>query len=174
MKMLKQSLRYFFMDIKRWYYDHIYPIFCPAHKQIRKAVPRKWIDISQLIVTVNFELIKSFYEKEYSQDIVDWSATDGHQKFADWIEKAYVYITTTRPQLEKDLENAYPPLPPINELFKEEVDAKGQKIFRYISPIKQGTYEEVYGEVNRLEKLIHEKDTEFLTELIKNRDFFWT
>jgi len=28
--------------------------------------------------------------------------------------------------------------------------------------------------VNRLEKLIEEKDTEILTQLIKRRDYFWT
>ena len=36
------------------------------------------------------------------------------------------------------------------------------------------TYEELYGNVNRLEALIAKKDTKVITELIKNRDYFWT
>ena len=36
------------------------------------------------------------------------------------------------------------------------------------------TYDEIYGEVNRLEALIDKKDTKIITELIKKRDYFWT
>ena len=36
------------------------------------------------------------------------------------------------------------------------------------------SYEEVYAEVNRLEALIDKKDTKIITDLAKNRNYFWT
>ncbi|NBO22125.1 hypothetical protein EBU94_02130 [bacterium] len=70
---------------RNFYYDHIRTIFKPHHKRLRKAIPRQWSDISHLIVMVNFEFIKSFYEDEYVKGIVDWDATQPHQKFSTWL-----------------------------------------------------------------------------------------
>ena len=53
--------------------------------------------------------------------------------------------------------------------YKEDGSVKSYKM------IDQGqTYEELYGEVNRIEQLIVDKDTEVLTEIIKRRQYFWT
>ncbi|NBO36398.1 hypothetical protein EBU91_02515, partial [bacterium] len=84
---------------RNFYYDHIRTIFKPHHKRLRKAIPRQWSDISHLIVMVNFEFIKSFYEDEYVKGIVDWDATQPHQKFSTWLEKTYYYIMVERPKL---------------------------------------------------------------------------
>jgi hypothetical protein len=35
-------------------------------------------------------------------------------------------------------------------------------------------YEVKYAEVNRIEELIDNKDTEILTEFVKRRNYFWT
>jgi hypothetical protein len=35
-------------------------------------------------------------------------------------------------------------------------------------------YEVKYKEVNRIEKLIEDTDTEILTEFVKRRNYFWT
>jgi len=159
----------------RWsmyYYDHVKPFFSPHNKRIRKAVPRQYRDISSLIVDVNFEFIKAFYEDEYNAGIVDWDATEHHKEFAQWLEKAYEYITKTKPQLEKDLENAYPPSKPIEEMF-ERVPQEDGTVRTYMKD--DGVpYEVKYKEVNRIEEEIKNRDTELLTELIERRDFFWT
>jgi len=159
----------------RWsmyYYDHIKPFFSPRNKRIRKAIPRRYADISSLIVDVNFELIKAFYEDEYKADIVDWNATEHHKEFADWLEKSYEYVIKTRPQLEKDLENAYPPSKPIEEMFELKTDEKGKRLFEFKD---DGVpYEVKYKDVIRIENEIQSKDTEVLIELIKRRDYFWT
>ena len=91
-----------------WYYDKLRPIFKPCNKKIRNAIPKKWCDISGLIVDVNFEFIKQFYEDEYVDGVVDWSATEHHQEFAKWLESSYLYITKERPNLEKERDDAYP------------------------------------------------------------------
>jgi hypothetical protein len=159
----------------RWslyYYDFIRPIFKPCNKRIRKAIPRKWADVSSLIVDVNFEFIKAFYEDEYTDGIVDWDATEHHKEFADWLKNAYLYIMVERPNLEKKMLDSYPPLRGFDEMFESKTDESGKKLFEFKD---DGIpYEEKYKEVNRLEKEIETKDSEILIELVKRRNYFWT
>lgn len=154
------------------YYDKIRPIFNPQNRKIRKAVPRIWMDVSEMILHVNFEFIKAFYEDEYKADIVDWEATEHHKEFAEWLEGAYQYITNIRPQLEINLQNAYPPHKEFDEMFKPIVEKNGNKKYQLIED--SVPYEVRYREVNRIEEEIENRDTEVLTELIKRRDYFWT
>jgi hypothetical protein len=159
----------------RWsliYYDQIKPFFSPCNKRIRKAIPRQYRDVSSLIVDVNFEFVKAFYEDEYKADIVDWDATEHHKEFAQWLERAYEYITKTKPQLEKDLENAYPPHKGIDEMFELKTDENGKRLFEFKD---DGVpYEVKYKDVNRIEEEIEKRDTEVLTEIIKRRAYFWS
>lgn len=158
---------------RHWYYENISPIINPQHSRLRKSIPKQWMDISSLIVTVNFEFIKSFYEDEYCKGIVDWEATEKHKKFAKWLTEAYDYIKVERPKLVKQEEDAYPPVLPMDETFKAIKDKNG-KIESYEFIDRGKTYEELYGEVDRIKELINKKDTKVLTEMVKNRDFFWT
>jgi len=159
---------------QRNWYDKIKPIFKPQNKRLRKVIPKTWIDISSLIETINFEFVKKFYEEEYVDGIVDWEQSgEDHVKFARWLEETYRYITVHRPRLEKELDDAYPPLRPIEDMFEEsDTLYKGKKAFKLKD--REGTYEELYGEVNRIEQLIENRDTEVLTEIVKRRQYFWT
>ena len=57
-------------------------------------------------------------------------------------------------------------------MFEETTDEQGRKLYQFKD---DGIpYEVKYGEVNRIEKLIEEKDTEILTQLIARRNYFWT
>ena len=157
---------------RMYYWDKIKPIFKPKNQRIRKSIPRTWRDISHLMVDVNFEFIKAFYEDEYSKDIVDWTGTESHKEFAEWLELSYKWITQLRPQLQLDLENAYPPCKPIDEMFEPIENENGRKMFKMVD---DGIpYDVKYGEVNRIEELIDNKDTEILTEFVKRRNYFWT
>jgi hypothetical protein len=159
---------------QRNWYDKIKPFFKPQNKRLRKIIPRTWVDISSLIEDVNFEFVKKFYEEEYVDGVVDWEQSgEDHIKFARWLEETYRYITVHRPKLQKDLDTAYPPFLPIEEMF-EETDQlyKGKKTFKLKE--RKESYEELYGEVNRIEQLIVDLDTEVLTEIVKRRQYFWT
>ncbi len=130
----------------------------PKNKKYRAVIPNTWADVCVLIEDVNFAFVKGFYEDEYKSSIVDWEASgDNVCKFAKWIEKAYKYITVERPQLQKDLDAAYPPL-----------------TVKRLTEVNRDNYETEYAEVHRLEKLILDKDTKILTEIIKYRHYFWT
>jgi hypothetical protein len=154
------------------YYDKIKPIFKPQNQRIRKAIPRTWVDITEMVVSVNFEMIKAFYEDEFKADIVDWEATEKHSEFAKWLEEAYEYVTKIRPQLEIDLQNAYPPSKPIEEMFERIPQEDGTT--RMYMKDDGIPYEVKYREVNRIEEEIEKRDTEILTELVKRRNYFWT
>ena len=162
---------------QRFYYNKVKTIFKPCHSRLRKAIPRQWSDITSLIVDVNFEMIKSFYEDEYSDGIVNWESDEHHKEFAQWLEAAYKYITVERPELQKQMGAAYPKETNLNEsFFASKTDEHGNVTRQWKSCEERygKSYEEVYGEVNRLEALIDKRDTEVLTELIKRRDYFWT
>lgn len=140
-----------FTKFRWWLNDvvwEVYRYFRPCHQQIRKSIPNRWIDLTELIRIVNFEFLKSYHDHEMHN--IEWNSDEQHQEFHSWIKQAYVYVTVERPKLEDDLSNSYPP--------------RGAK----------GTYEEKYGEVNRLEALIEKKDTEVLVELVKKRGWFWS
>lgn len=155
-----------------FYWDCIKPLFKPCNRRIRNSIPRQWCDISQLIVDVNFEFVKTFYETEFKADIVDWNATEHHKEFAEWLTQSYLYITEQRPKLQKDLENAYPPSKPLDEMFKQTVNNDGETVYQMVD---DGVpYNVKYAEVNRIEKLIDDSDTALLQQIIKRRDYFWT
>ena len=160
----------------RWnmlYHDYIRPIFKPQNSRIRKAIPRQWCDISSLIVDVNFEFIKSFYEDEFVNGVVDWSATQHHQEFGKWLKSSYLYIINERPDLENLKNAAYPKKDGcLFDAFEEVTDERGRKLYQ----LKDDgiPYDVKYGEVNRLEKIIEEKDTDILIQIMKRRDYFWT
>ncbi len=140
-----------FTRFKWWLNDFtwdVYRYFKPCHQEIRKSIPNRWTDITELIRIVNFEFLKSYHDHEMHN--IEWNSDEYHRNFRDWINQAYVYITVERPKLEDDLSNAYPSF--------------GSK----------GTYEEKYGEVNRLEALIEQKDTEILVDIVKKRAWFWS
>ena len=140
------------LDRLKWWFQEfswdVYYFFKPSHKQIRDSIPKKYIDITELIRIVNFQFIKTFHDNE--MDIVDWDATPEHKEFKDWINSSYQYITVERPVLETELSNSYP--------------KRGAT----------GTYEEKYADVIRIETLIQDKDTEILTEVVKRREMFWS
>ena len=57
-------------------------------------------------------------------------------------------------------------------MFKPTVDKDGKKMYELAD---DGVpYEVKYKEVNRIEELIENKDTEILTEFTKRRNYFWT
>lgn len=154
---LKKSVRYLIpFQVVNFYDKKIRTIYNPKHSRIRKSIPKYWMDLDYVLMEVNFEIIKSFYEDEYSTGWVDWTADEKHKEFANWLEQAYNYVKYERPELEYRKEKLYPS----NEL-----------------PIKQRekmSYNELYGEMDKIESEIDSMDTEFLTQLVKYRHFLWT
>lgn len=141
---------------------NIKTFFNPRQKWLIKKIPNHWMDKDGLIELVLFECLIHYVEQEVGlQDKLDWDeelkngfiseeyvanvkSIDGR------LREAYDYVKYERPKLQKALDDSYP-----------EFDAKG-------------TYEELYGETNRLEQEICSKDTKAMQTIVELRQYMWT
>jgi hypothetical protein len=161
--------------IKYWHmFQDKYSIFCPYYwrdlkykiscffnhrnKWVIKAIPREWRDKDTVFEEILFAGIINFVEGEEALTTVEWS-----KEHEEKILEIYHWAKTGRHELEKKMMAAYPKENPI---FK---DGK----FNYTNCSKK-SYEELYGEVNRLENLLNDTNTKHLVWLIENRAILWT
>jgi hypothetical protein len=154
---LRELIGDFQYSCRHMYRDTKYAIKCffkPYHSDIRKAVPRQWADVSNLIIDVNFAMILSF-KREADESCVDWDGTDNHRKFKNWLDTSAIWIKEGRPNLVELMMNAYPPHP-----LPERLRGK--------------SYDELYSEVNRIEALIDATDTNIIKQMIDYREYMWT
>lgn len=162
----------------RWhdfYWKWIGPVVKPQQKRYRAVIPKTWCDLTELVVIVNFEFIKGFYEDEFLNGCVDWNTHAESKKFARWLKVAYKYITVDRLKLEQDIDNAYPQGDQWDNIFKKGQDDNGLVVWTMkdkADPKK--LYKQRYEKIDRLEKKMEEKDTEIITEMVKYRGYFWT
>jgi len=161
----------------RWsmyYYNNIRTIFSSKNKKIRAFVLREWVDITSLIVDVNFAMIKQFYEDEYLLGTIDWEkSSDTHKQFEQWLKEAYTYVSYKRPTLEAERDSSYPFFTnSFSEMFELSEDSDGKK--RYTLKNDGIPYEIKYNNLIKIEKEITDKDTEILKQMIDYREYFWT
>jgi hypothetical protein len=162
----------------RWhdfYWKWIGPIVKPQQKRYRGVIPKTWCDLTELVVIVNLEFIKGFYEDEFLKDSINWNSQEESKKFARWLKSAYKYVTVDRPKLEQDIDDAYPQDGEWANVFQKGSDDNGNTTWTLkgkTSP--KNLYKQRYGKVDRLEKKLKEKDTKIITEMVQYREYFWT
>ena len=142
----------FYISVKWWFHDLVwdtYRFFKPCHQRLRNVIPKRWCDLTELTLLINFEIIKSFVEEE--MDNINWESDPEHKKAGEWLKASYKYITETKPALEKELSEAYKNIP------------KGKL-----------PYEEKYKDVNRIEKTIDESDKAILIGIANYRQWLWS
>lgn len=131
--------------------------FCPENATIRKAVPKRYSDITSIILDVNFAAIVQF-KKEADESCVDWKTQDSHAEFKKWLDESYSWITEGKANLEKEKDRVYP-----------EIDVADM-----LKSINTEKYKDVYKEVDRIDALIEQTDENILIQMIKYRNYFWT
>ena len=156
------------MFLFRGYYwrDLKYKIRCyfrPRNSWVYRAVPKEWNDLDSIYEKVLYAGIINYVEGEKCFEVIDWSR---YKKHANKIEEIYNWAKTGRDESEKQMMAAYPEE---NHIW----NPKTGQIYSGDSPCKK-SYEELYGEVDRWEKYIKEKDDEYLVWLILNRGILWT
>lgn len=157
--------RWFYWNVEDKYLYKIRKFFNPCHKLVRNSIPRTWSDLTELIVDINFAIIRDFFENEYNQNTVDWvGSSKEHAEFEQWLRAAYYYITVERPQLEKELSDSFE---------KVDVNLPLDKWVENMNNDKR-TYEEKYGETDRIEAEIDKRDTQVIVQMVTYRAFFWT
>ena len=169
---LPSGWRYRWQD---FYWKWIGPVVKPQQKRYRAVIPKTWCDLTELMVIVNLEFIKGFYEDEFLKCSVEWNSHEESKKFAKWLKAAYKYVTVDRPKLEQDIDDAYPQGGQWDDVFQKGSDENGNVTWTLkgkTSP--KNLYKQRYGKVDRLEKKMKDKDTKIITEMIQYRGYFWT
>jgi hypothetical protein len=154
-------------------WDDVCAWFNPRQKWLTDVIPNTWCDKTELIPRVLFICLVDFVDNEKGLDQlnVDWSSdlAAGYitQEYVDEVnskygllKEVYDYIKTERHQLHIDLDAAYPPMP---DLFTKRTVT-----------MEEGSYEKLYGEVNRIEKLIEEKDQWAMKAIVEHVGILWT
>ena len=95
------------------------------------------------------DLKSGFVSQEYVDNVIDRDSQ---------FRSVYNYFKYRRPQLEKDLDNAYP---------------ESKYLFDVVGDNTK-TYKELYAEVNRIEREIEENDAWAMKKMIELRQYMWT
>lgn len=135
-------------------YHSMYRILKPCIPRTRKSIPRhKYVEVTEAIRDINFSLILDFWYEEVDGGIVDYTATEQHKQFYSWLQASVFWIERARPDALVKLE--------------AELIATNKKD-------SSCSYTELYGNYDKLERLIETTDNKILLDLIKYRSFFWT
>ena len=148
---------YFWKDIK-------YTVSCfikPRNKWITKAVGRRWKDKDTVFEDVLFAGIIHYIEEKDALNVISW---DNLKAEKEVLIKIYNWAKTGRAEMQQKLDNSYPSID-INKGFHIQYTNKEDAMKEY---------EKLYGETNRLEKLIRDTDTEYMTWLVYHRNILWT
>lgn len=143
-------------------YYTVRDFFFPRQRWLTKAIPNGWCDKDRIIETVLFECVKHFVSED-GEDALNILCNDNppdQKRFIEELKAMYQFITVKLPELEKELEKAWDKVP-----------------HRSLSDLNKSTkesYEQTYGEVNRLEKEIEELKTLICEWVVKNREAIWT
>jgi hypothetical protein len=172
---------FFWWDLKY----QISASFNPRQKWLTKSIPNTWCDKTTLIPHLLFECLIHYVEKEEGlQDQTDWSKDlkEGYvtQEYIDTMKTrdellraVYNYVKTERLVIESEQDNSYPiPLSPTKDLFTKNED--GNRTMRTCDDVYGMSFTEAYAEVDRLEKLIEEKDMWAMNTIVKYYQYMWT
>lgn len=138
------------------WYDHIKPIFWPRHPELRAAVPRTWHDLDTCIEEFLYAAVISYVEKEKGLEM--WEAQDPEheaKKRASELRECYEWAKTGRKAFQERVNAAYPPAKCIRTEFAR-------------------SYDELYGEVDRLEREFVALDDKWLMWIVQWRRHMWT
>lgn len=147
-------------DIERNFHDAVWSVyrwFVPCHQAVRKAVPRKWMDCTELVLNVNFAIIQEFVEHEMDSVVWDDAARPEVMAAGQWLRTSYEYITKHRAELQQQCSDALivaSDLPPQQR--------------------RQMTFDQIYGEFERIEQEIADRDQQVLGGLARYRQWMWT
>jgi len=134
-------------------YHNIRRFIRPEHPRFRKVYRRyEYRDLVEVIPETLFAMIQDFWYEEVLNGYVDWHSDESHQEVYDFLKNAVEWTEKIRPEIDKKI--------------REEYSAVKNK--------RGKTYDEKYGEINRLEKLIFDKETEILKKLLDYRERMWT
>jgi hypothetical protein len=159
----------------RWnsfWYEQISSRLRPRNKWLTKKLPRTWCDKVELIPIVLYEMVIHFVEDEKCFERLEYRDIPEEEKM---IKEIYDWAKTGRKAFIEKIDNSYPPLEETEFVRIEtgEVDGRGRPYYELKSKSKK-SYEELYGELNKLEAEFTSIDNKYLSWIVLNRERLWT
>ena len=127
----------------------------PRNRWATDVIPNHWSDKTYLIPEFLFASIIHFIEGEKAREMTVWQ-----KKKEKELLEVYAWAKNGRKEFQEKIDKAYPEF---NGKFPWDNENMNKE-----------TYEQVYGEVNRLEAEIEKIDTKHLTWIVKNRQILWS
>ena len=146
-------------------YREVYSIFFPQHKSLRKAIPRKWMDLDGIVDDFLDAVIISFVEEEKGLDQIEMIESSERKSTEELINdwgSVKLYNDYRNAHLEnfKKLSEIYTWVKSGRAIAKKVLDDADQKRDYLVS--------------EKIEKEIYDKNTEYYGELIRLRGYLWT
>jgi hypothetical protein len=115
------------------------------------------MDLDHVYENILFAGLINFVEKEKCFEVNTWLTIE-EKKAKKKIQEIYNWAKTGKFELQKKIDNAYP------EMTLDKIE----------EGVSKKTYKQLYGEVNKLEKLLEDTNTKYMVWLIENRKILWT
>lgn len=162
--------------ISDWFYDIKYYIphsirdcyykgkcyFFPRQKWLTQKIPRVWQDKKNIIEICLFESLKHFVSKDgedcFGVLLSGEKCHEPQRTFMREVQENYNIITIDLPELEKQLAEEWKNFENFQESFTKDIQS----------------YEEKYGEIDKLEKEISDLKTKVMVWIVNNREELWT
>jgi hypothetical protein len=158
--------------LSRFWYEQISSRLRPRNRWLTKKLPRTWCDKVELIPIVLYEMVIHFVEEEKCFERLEYRDIPEEEKM---IKEIYHWAKTGRTAFIEKIDNSYPPLEETEFVRIEtgEVDERDRPYYELKSKSKK-SYEELYGELNKLEAEFTSIDDKYLNWIVLNRARLWT
>lgn len=148
-------------------YIAVRDLFFPRQAWAVKGMYHGWCDKPELIEEFLYRCIVNYVEEEKCFEYNDWSNGYTYKECEKFIRECYEWITIRRPELCRQ----------IQQIISDAYDSVA-----FESWLKKGgeytgnkkTYDEIYPNLDKLEKELDEADQKYLTGIVKWHKYFWT
>jgi hypothetical protein len=163
---------FLFCRVKHFWYEQVSTRIRPRNKWVNKYVPRTWMDKTELIPQLLYGSIIHYIEGEKCFEVIEYSSKPEIKQMLDEI---YNWAKTGRDNHLEKIVGAHPPIEEagFDRVPTGDLDDHGRPYYRLEQKSKK-SYEELYGEVNRLEDEFKNIDDKYLTWIVLNRETLWT
>ena len=159
--------------------------FYPKQEWLTNVIPDTFCDKVELIPQMLFKCLEHYveverkvkwvhdigynWEEEVKLKFVSQAYADEQMKIDKELMKAYTWIKSGRNKIDKQIDAAYPPSEPFENLFSESRSEDG-----HYKLVVSDERAECYKEVSRLEAIKLKKDKECMRTIIKHHHRLWT
>jgi hypothetical protein len=172
---LPTPIKHAYWDASRWFDTNIRYRLFPRNQWARKAIPREYCDLVEMLPIFLYASIISFVEGEKCFETIDWDATPDQAEFAKKLKECYVWAKQGRKDYQEAILKEYPPNNSVSNSMGLHEDGKPYEVESDGSPLWSGEQIGVaYIKVNSLEERFEKIDTQWLNWIIMNRGYLWT